>query len=297
MTLRARPQRSYQEPGAGTSKPKRARVASDKAPKTSPRCCPAKTAKQFSPFLEHLCRTHLELFARRTSPIASAQSVTPTRNQDVSSPISIDADRPVRRRAASLPDINECPPKRLRFDGPPPFPSTYITRSDITHPMHDRMAHDTYQRQVQAEVLETSRQDMAFRDSHGKETDELIRKLLEKVEQPNTDSSQGVVDAFFCTGDEAASLVEAGSSGDAPIITEGQQQCRWSNRNRPIVQLFRRMGGLNKSVSVQIPSRKPTIKSFAVRKLRVVRERYNARRRLPYILAMSCFKGSVYRAY
>ncbi|KAK3936722.1 ATP synthase subunit alpha [Diplogelasinospora grovesii] len=285
MTLRARPQRSYQESGAGTSKPKRARLASDKTPKTSPRCCPAKvpstllfalgnpslfgpeTAKQFSPFLEHLCRTHLQLFATRTSAIASAQS-------DISSPVSIDADRPVRRRAASLPDITEYPSKRLRLDGPPPFPSTYITRSDITNPMQDRMADDTYRRQVQAELLETSRQDMAFRDSHGKETDKLVRKLLEKVEQPNTDSSQGVVDAFFCTGDEAASLVEAGSSGDAPIITEGQQQFRWSNRDRPIAQLFRRMGGLDKSVSVQIPSRKPTTKSFAVRKLSVVRERF-----------------------
>jgi hypothetical protein len=285
MTLRARPRRSYQELGAGGSKPKRARLALDKAAKTSPRCCPAQvpstllfalgnpsmfgpdTVKQFSPLLEHLCHTHLQLFATRTLAIASAQSVT-------SSPISIDADRPVRRRAASLPDITEYPSKRLRLDGPPPFASTYITRSDITNPIQDRMADDTYRRQVQAELLETSRQDMAFRDSHGKETDKLVRKLLEKVEQPNTDSSQGVVDAFFCTGDEAASLVEAGSSGDAPIITEAQQQFRWSNGDRPIAQLFRRMGGLDKSVSVQIPSRKATTKSFAALKLSVVRERF-----------------------
>lgn len=292
MTLRARPQRTYQEAGAGGSKPKRARLALDKAAKTSPPCCPAQvpstllfalanpsmfgpeTVKQFSPLLEHLCHTHLQLFATRTSAIASAQSVTSIGNQDISSPISIDADRPVRRRAASLPDITEYPSKRLQIDGPPPVPSIYITKPYITNPMHDRTADDTYRRQVQAELLETSRQDMAFRDSRGNETDKLVRRLLQKVEQPNTDSSQGAVAAFFCTGDEAASLVEAGSSGDAPIITEGQQQFRWSNRDRPIAQFFRRMGGLDKSVSVQIHSRNATAKSFAVRKLSAVRERF-----------------------
>lgn len=108
-------------------------------------------------------------------------------------------------------------------------------------------------------MLETSRQDITVRGSHGTETDELVRKLLEKVEQPNTDSGKGLVEPYFCTGDEAASLVEAGSSGDAPIITKGQQQFRWNDRDRPIAQVFRRMGGLDKSVSVQIPSRKATI--------------------------------------
>ncbi|KAK3935361.1 hypothetical protein QBC46DRAFT_367640 [Diplogelasinospora grovesii] len=189
---------------------------------------------------------------------------------------SIGVDHPVRRRTASLPDINQHISKRLRFDMPPSSPSTLMVSSDIARyrPVHDRMADDTYRRRVLAELLETSGQGIPSRNSHGEETDELLRKLLEKVEQPNTDSSQGMVDAFFCTGDEAASLVETGSSRNAPIITQGQQQFRWSNGERPIAQLFRRMGGLDKSVSVQIPSRKPSTKSFAVRKLSVVWERF-----------------------
>ncbi|KAK0656528.1 hypothetical protein B0T16DRAFT_425083 [Cercophora newfieldiana] len=144
----------------------------------------------------------------------------------------------------------------------------------LDRPMHDRMADDTYRRRVLAELREKSRQHTSSQDSHGKGTDELIYKLLEKAEQPNTDSSKGVVEALFCTGDEAASLAESGSPHDALIITEGQQQFRWSKGDRPIAQLFRRMGFLDKSVSVQIPSRCSTARSCEVRKLSEVRKRF-----------------------
>jgi hypothetical protein len=137
--------------------------------------------------------------------------------------------------------------------------------------MHDHMADDTYRRRVLAELQEKSRQ-ATPRGSHGEETDQLVRKLLERVEQPNTDSSRGAVEAVFCNGDEAASLVESESPGDAPIITQDQQQFRWSEGDRPIVQLFRRMGALDKSVSVQIPSRRSTTRSFEVRNLSEVRK-------------------------
>ncbi|KAK0716736.1 hypothetical protein B0T26DRAFT_740451 [Lasiosphaeria miniovina] len=142
--------------------------------------------------------------------------------------------------------------------------------------MHDRMPDDTYRRQVLAELREKSSQHTSSQDSHGKGTDELIYKLLEKAEQPNADSSKGIVEALFCTGDEAASLAESGSPHDAPIITEGQQQFRWSKGDRPIAQLFRRMGFLDKSVSVQIPSRSSTAQSYEVRKLSEVRKRFLA---------------------
>ena len=108
------------------------------------------------------------------------------------------------------------------------------------------MADDTYRRQVLAELQKKSIQHTSSQDSHGKEINELVSKLLETTEQPNTDSSKGAVEALFCTGDEAARLAESGSPHDAPIITEGQQLFRWSKGDRPIVQLFRRMGFLEK---------------------------------------------------
>lgn len=298
MSLRARKEFSYHEPskGGGASRPKQARLtASVKALKLPPRCCPAEVpstllsaldnpsmfgpgaAEQLSPFLSQLCRSHLQLLATRTSVIAFAQKAPLMRNLDISSaatPFGI--DRPVRRRATSLPDITEPVSKRARVDAPPPFLATAMARQDVARdrPMHDRMADDTYRRQVLAELREKSNQHMSSQDSHGKGTDELIYKLLEKVEQPNTDSSKGVVEALFCTGDEAASLAESGSPHDAPIITEGQQQFRWSKGDRPIAQLLRRMGFLDKSISVQIPSRSSAKRSYEVRKLGEVRKRF-----------------------
>ncbi|KAH7021585.1 uncharacterized protein B0I36DRAFT_334812 [Microdochium trichocladiopsis] len=298
MSLRARKELSYHEPtkSGGASKSKQARLtASVKAPKIPPRCCPAEVpstlllaldnpsmfgpeaAEQLSPFLSQLCRSHLQLLATRASAIAFAQKAALPGNQYVSSAVtSFGADRPVRRRAASVPDITQPVSKRARVDAPPPFLPTPMARPDVARdrPMHDRMADDTYRRRVVAELREKSSQHMSSQDSHGKGTDELIYKLLEKAEQPNTDSSKGVVEALFCTGDEAASLAESGSPHDAPIITEGQQQFRWSKGDRPIAQLFRRMGFLDKSVSVQIPSRSSTKPSYEVRKLGEVRKRF-----------------------
>ncbi|KAK0613158.1 hypothetical protein B0T17DRAFT_593337 [Bombardia bombarda] len=182
--------------------------------------------------------------------------------------------------AVDLPDpddITEPVSKRPRLNAPPPFlPTPMAARPDVARdrPMHDRTADDTYRRRVLAELQEKSSQHTPSRDSHGKETDELICKLLEKVEQPNTDRSKGAVEALLCAGDEAASLAESGSPHDAPIITEGQQQFQWSKGDRAIVQLFRRMGFLDKSVSVQVPSRNSSAQSYKVQKLSEVRKRF-----------------------
>ncbi|KXX81132.1 ATP synthase subunit alpha [Madurella mycetomatis] len=297
MTLRARTKMSYEEPagGGGTSKPRQPRLLSVDAPKIPLRCCPAEVpstllsalnnpfmfgaeaAEQFSPFLTQLCRSHLQLFAARTSAIASQKAIS-IGNQDTTSvgSLSMSTNRPARRRTASLPDIIQQMPKRPRLDGSPSFPYMHTIRSGITRdrPMHNRMADDAYRRRALAELQEKPGQAMPPRDSHGEGTNILIHKLLEQAQQPNTDNNRGIVEALFCTGDEAARLVESELPCDTPIITDGQQQFRWSKGDRPIVQLFRRMGGLDKSVSVQVPSRSSTSRSFEVRKLSEVRKRF-----------------------
>ncbi|KAK3360788.1 hypothetical protein B0T24DRAFT_540016 [Lasiosphaeria ovina] len=155
--------------------------------------------------------------------------------------------------------------KRPRLDEPHPFPDTHMPR-----PMHDRVADDTYRKQVLDELQENPGQAMPLRGSHGEENRKLIRRLLENIKPPNTDGSQAN-EAWFCTGDEAQSRVDS-SLDNTPIITEGQQQFRWKKGDRPIVQLFRRMGGFDRSVSVQIPSL--TADSFQVRKLSEVQKRF-----------------------
>ncbi|KAK3344481.1 hypothetical protein B0T25DRAFT_593730 [Lasiosphaeria hispida] len=92
------------------------------------------------------------------------------------------------------------------------------------------MADDVYQRRILAELQEKSRRTA-----------------------PLQDSNRGGVEALFCTGDKEASLVES-ESLDAPIVTEGQQQFRWSKAYRPIIQ-FWRMGTLNKSKLCKVRTR------------------------------------------
>ncbi|KXX77152.1 hypothetical protein MMYC01_207566 [Madurella mycetomatis] len=287
MTLRARPEASYREPlGGGYSKPKQSRLQPFKVPKIPPRCCPAEVplallsnplmfgpevAVQFSPFIEQLCRPHLQVFAVRTSAIAFVEKAAVGHQEtSTAASISTSTNRPVRRRASSLPDISlpDIPLKRPRVNEPPSLSTNIIAR-----PIHNHIDDNNYRRQVLAELEEKSRNAKSL-GSHGDETNDLVRKLLENIKQPNTDSKRGIVEASFCTGDEAAMLVESASPGDAPIITEGQQQFQWGKGDRPIIQLFRRMGALEKSVSVQIPSRKATTSSFEVRTMSEVRERF-----------------------
>lgn len=61
--------------------------------------------------------------------------------------------------------------------------------------MHDRIADDAFRRQVLAELRESLA--TPLQGTYGTETNELIPKLLEQAEQPNTELSRGVVEAFF----------------------------------------------------------------------------------------------------
>lgn len=105
--------------------------------------------------------------------------------------------------------------------------------------------------------------------SYGERTDQLILEILRNSRSPET-----VTEALICDGDAAMEAVESGRV-DVPIFTEGQQQFRWNNGARPILQLFQRMeDGLDRNVSVQVSSRKLTGASAEVKSFREVQERF-----------------------
>ncbi|KAK4449821.1 hypothetical protein QBC34DRAFT_298374, partial [Podospora aff. communis PSN243] len=95
-------------------------------------------------------------------------------------------------RAASLPDITQ-PVKRPRLDALPtflpasrldaPLAASSMARPEAAQdrPVHDRVVDDTYRRQALTELQEKSNQHTLPPNSHGKDTDNLIRKLLEKA--------------------------------------------------------------------------------------------------------------------
>ncbi|AEO60988.1 hypothetical protein MYCTH_2310765 [Thermothelomyces thermophilus ATCC 42464] len=281
MTLRPRVLPSYR--GAASSNTvsrRRARVALVKPTEIPRDCCPGvppwlrltlsnshlfdgNAANQLLPFLPQLCRKHLQFYAKQARDTAFARNANMVGLPDTSNKAAsyTDTGPPSRRRRASLSDV--FPPKRLRFDTSGVFLRTPRVAGD--RPVHDRIANNAYQIRALAE-LEQSR---PLPGSHGDETNQLLRKLLNKAQHPNSS------EALFCTSIEAARIVETQCSGDALIITEDQQPFVWGkDAGRPIEQFFRRFRISSLSVSVQVPSRPSIEESFEVHELREVKERF-----------------------
>jgi len=84
-----------------------------------------------------------------------------------------------------------------------------------------------------------------------------------------TGIGSGTAEAHFWTD---AAGVKFGSP-NVPVITKYQQQLEWSG-GRPIDELFRRMEDVNRTVSVQIPSRNSALESFESRKLTEIQARF-----------------------
>lgn len=84
----------------------------------------------------------------------------------------------------------------------------------------------------------------------GAQTRKLLLQIMSTATVPGDD------EVHFLTGPEAARYAE-NETHDVPVITHGEQPFRWEEGIRPIEQFFHRLGdlGLNRSVSVQVPSR------------------------------------------
>lgn len=269
--------------GSSRTKPRTANLrethpSAKEVPEMPPDCCPElppllrstlanpflfsrETADRFFPFLRQLCHKHLQRYVdlryrtEQEHAVSLANSARLAEHPDTSN----------RRRRASLPDIT--PSKRSRL-GTPEFSRRPGASED--RPAHDHVLNDAYKQRAMADL----KQNTPVRGSHGAETNQLVLELLEKAEHPNTESSHGKVEALFCTGDEAARIVEARFVGDALIITKDQQPFEWGKNGRPIEQFFRRFCIFDTSVSVQVPSRPSTKQSFEVHIFGEVKKRF-----------------------
>ncbi len=217
--------------------------------------------------LDNLCVSHLRELAKLSVAKMSKPSLWTMGIEDRTDrtriPQSANVTGPPettnsRRRARSLSDITRPEVvKRPRLD-----------KSDLS--MHHETAKpsdEECRRQVLAELKQRS-----VPSSHSEETDRLITAILQVSRQPNTDKTVGKIEVLFLPGDEAGTLLESGAV-EVPIVTDRQQHFRWSGRYTPIAELFRRMVDLKRTVSVQIPSREATIRSFESRTLAEIRKR------------------------
>ncbi|KAK3290117.1 uncharacterized protein B0H64DRAFT_413821 [Chaetomium fimeti] len=243
-----RPRPSYQGlAGTKAAKPRQARLPRVQVTEMPPDCCSKvpsslrlaltnpslfdhEAAAQLFPFLGQLCREHLQRYAElrhhTEQPLAMALAKGAGLLEHLNTPskaaLYADASTSFRRRRASLSDITT-PSKRPRLDAPLALSKWPGIRGD--RPAQDIIADDAYRRRVMAEL----RQVTPVAGSHGEETNRLVYELLER--------------AWFCTGDEAAHMVESRSPVDAPIFTKDQQPFRWGEGGRPVEQFFRRTKG------------------------------------------------------
>ncbi|KAM0270412.1 hypothetical protein ACHAQH_009470 [Verticillium albo-atrum] len=231
-------------------------------------------ATRLTPYLAKLCRPHLQQFAEYSATTIGIQhTAASTKRMDSLNavPAKPVSQRP-RQRTFSLCNIDEHRAKRPRVEG-----QVHSTTKQQRRALHDHIGDEAYRKQVLDELQQKVDNTMFPRSTHGEGTNELVRKLLEKAEPPNTSREKGVIETLFCSADQAEVLVDFESPHGAPIITDCQQQFRWNTRERPIAQFLRRMGNLDRFISVQIPSRSALSESFEVRKLSEVKSRYLAK--------------------
>ncbi len=212
---------------------------------------------------QDMCLAHLKEF---TETITNQELLEDLPNADTASEaISLDRSPYLRRRRASLPDLaDDNPSKRFRLSD-----VTYSTISPAhrqeRHLGHDPIRDEAYCRQVLVGLQSIQHAP----DSWGRRTDELVFSILQRSKPPTAK------EAYFLCGEQAAQKLESGKL-DVPMFTQDEQRFRWKGQDRPIRQLFHRMEdlGLDRTVSVQMPSRTLSEGSCERKTLQEVRDRF-----------------------
>lgn len=234
----------------------------------------AELMRQFAPFQRTLCFIHLQKFAQLMAAYAFEDKAISTistavccSSQTGQNPTPGVLCAPQLSYPTTLPAEDNPPRKRQRVDGcETSYFDCVVSGNQHSHgPILDSARDEAFRQQVMRELEERILRAQA--KSHGDVTDQLIYSILQNCTSPSPD------EAYLLSGEEAAARVEAGPA-DCPIFTQGQQQFRWDRKDRPISEMFRRMEDMDRSVSVQIPSRKAHLQSFQKKKLSDVQKQF-----------------------
>jgi hypothetical protein len=213
--------------------------------------------------LQNMCHVHLKKFTEAvTNGEAPGWQPSVDLAHEMASP---NTSLHLRRRRASLPDLTEnTPKKRLRLDDAVHSPPFTALRQEH-HSGYNQIRGEAYRRQA----LEGLQSPEHMADSWGMRTNELVSRIMQKSKPPTGK------EAYFLCGEEAAEKVEFGQV-DAPIFTQSQQRFQWRGKDRPIQQFFHCLEdlGLDRTVSVQVPSRALSEESCERKTLYDVQDRF-----------------------
>ncbi|KAK0729442.1 hypothetical protein B0H67DRAFT_468221, partial [Lasiosphaeris hirsuta] len=201
-----------------------------------------------SPYVrfQDMCHVHLRKFAEAITNVEPFKR--PLDVREGFRMVGPDEGSHLRRRRTSLPDITDNTPlKKLRLDNPAPSCSPLPTASKQNCRLKQDPIRDEAYRQRMIEEFQSAEDSL---DSWGWRTNHLVSQILQKSKPPMCG------EAYFLSGEEAFQQAEFGQV-NVPIFTQSQQPFQWRGKDRPILQFFNRMEdlGLDRTVSVQIPSR------------------------------------------
>ncbi|PSN58960.1 hypothetical protein BS50DRAFT_580338 [Corynespora cassiicola Philippines] len=214
-------------------------------------------ATKYATQRSHLCKKHLEQYASwATAGMLSLKTSSELRPTDFRKHLMCDADdQSAKRRRLSLPELSQVfdqtPRKTPVPDGLDASPSRIsLELPDDKRPVHDKVGDAAFREKVLAELSRkiTRRSPTTW----GERNDQMMHSLLSRASQPVTAGADSEIEAYFLTGEEAEARLQPSFVLNGPIIAKNQQQFKWEQgKGRPIDQLFRRMGNLNRTVSVQ----------------------------------------------
>lgn len=139
-------------------------------------------------------------------------------------------------------------------------------------PLHAKATDAHFRNQVLTQLEQRMAQNKAC-ETWGELNTRGMFSLLSRAKQPVSTGAESEKEVHFFTGEEAERKLEAHAALHGPVITENQQQFRWNPRKgRPIEQFFRRIGNLDRSISVQKPSLRLHQPSFMFMQLGVVQD-------------------------
>ncbi len=214
---------------------------------------------------QKMCLAHLQGFTEAVTNEELSGDLRSLNADTASEAIGFDRSPYLRRRRASLPDLaDNTPLKRFRL-GDMIHISVSPTPRQECRLGHDPARDEEYRQQVLVELQSIEHAP----DSWGRRTDELVFNILQKSKPPTAK------EAYFLRGDKAAQQLKSGKL-DVPVFAQDEQRFRWKGEDRPIRQFFRRIEdlGLDRTVSVQIPSRALSEGSCERKMLQEVRERF-----------------------
>ena len=148
--------------------------------------------------------------------------------------------------------------------------------TDVTFASHNQTSHlttrgsdDAFLAQAKREVNERAGENAS---SRGTQTAMHLLPVLQNCKHPNSDGNKGPIEVHHLSGQQAKELLSA-TTPDVPIVTEKQQQFKWSHPTQPMAEFFEWMEDLDRMVFVQIPSLAVDRSSYERHSLRQVRER------------------------